>query len=762
MLVLLGLALPDFGRGLLHWGWVMFHIAYARCLCGAACLPRERSARCAARVPRVRVACIFLLVFALTFVLFPVMGFADWTTSTTVERGTDVTGESYIVVSGKPCNSGYYAAARACGYSDNEISRFTAEEKAYASNPATGGSFYVLANSFVLDSDLSPFTQAFKLFLDGLEKIFGTAIYDSIWTYRPVDSTLLAAASRDLVNILDGGTGGGGGSGSTRPDRLSFSDGYVRYLNGTSSYGDRILRITDGDTTISNRVTSSGAARDDVVFSNSVDVVWDINGFIDWSSLPDDVDYEDFYIVFYTRSSNLSGDRPYLADLYYVPDSTSTVTVGSTSFGSLQCNYLDRIVFSGVYYRLLSILCNVTYNNGTFTITQPVPASSPHVFSQTSSSSGLSVGGFACAAGSSHASIGPTVPPVNNWPDPPTTPNPSPPDVPSPTDDPTPQPDPPTLPNPGTDVTVDPYTPDPDPPTNPVITYDPNPTGTAADYRPWLDAILALLRMINTSIRDGFGDLRGYLTEHCDHIREQIHDDVVTLGLKVSNAVNNGFVGFERWLQGTFAGYFIDELDYVIGQQFAELEDYLHSLFQWLASQFDYSFGGSVYDDSSVVNWLRRIYSQLGGASPNPGIGDDPDDGFDWWSWLIGLISDAIGGIVTDLVGDIGGFIAAVAEKFPFSIPADIVAYLTLLDAPRQTPRFVITIPAISGWWASFDFTIDFSPFDTAMATVRSMVLIWWGFVLVMKTDWLGSVFDDAASMVTGFFDRITGGAYSA
>ena len=731
----------------------MFHIAFARCLCGAACLPRERSARCAARVPRVRVACIFLLVFALTFVLLPVMGFADWTTSTTVERGTDVTGESYIVVSGKPCNSGYYAAARVCGYSDNEISGFTAEEKAYASNPATGGSFYVLANSFVLDADLSPLSQAFKLFLDGLEKIFGMAIYDSIWTYRPVDTTLLVAARRDLGNILDGGSAGGGSAADA--SHIGFSNGHVKFNNTSNTSGTAVLIISEGGSAISNRTSSNtdNHYRDDYLFANSSDCTLLLNDVVDFSSLPSGYESSDFGLVVWNPTSGA-----FQCKLVYFPD-ISYSTANGTS-GGLSYTYFSSFSGSGSGYQSANMPCSVTYSGSSFTVSLTGDESSFSFNRLSGSVFGASSYAFACLG--STLGIGPTLPPENNWPDPPSSPNPSPPDVPSPTDDPTPQPDPPTLPNPGTDVTVDPYTPDPDPPTNPVITYDPNPTGTAADYRPWLDAILALLRMINTSIRDGFGDLRGYLTEHCDHIREQIHDDAVTLGLKVSNAVNNGFVGFERWLQGTFSGYFIDELDYVIGQQFAELEDYLHGLFQWLASQFDFSFGGSVYDDSSVVNWLRRIYARLGGASPNPGVGDDPDDGFDWWAWLLGLITDALGGIITDFVGDVGGFLATLADVFPFSIPGDIVAYLTLLDAARETPRFVVTIPAVNGWWQSFDYVIDLAPFDGAMGVVRGMYLIYWGLILVMKTDWLGGVFDFATRAVVQFFDKITGGAYSA
>lgn len=272
----------------------------------------------------------------------------------------------------------------------------------------------------------------------------------------------------------------------------------------------------------------------------------------------------------------------------------------------------------------------------------------------------------------------------------------------------------------------------------------------------YLLRIIELLRTINDTLFDGFADLLAALRTHCDHIREALHTEALNLGSKFATVVHNEFVAFERWLQSTWTGYLVQKLDYILGQQFEELEEYLHELFEWLAGQFDFTYGGSTFDDSSIVTWLRKIYGRLGGSAPNPTTGDDPDDGFDFWSWLLNLIAERLGGILTDLVGDIGGFLSAVASKFPFSIPGDIVLFLTALDAQRATPVVEITIPAIDGWWSAVTYRIDLSPYDSAMAVVRSMILLWWGFVLVMKTDWLGGVLDGASDFVTGFVRRVT------
>lgn len=332
--------------------------------------------------------------------------------------------------------------------------------------------------------------------------------------------------------------------------------------------------------------------------------------------------------------------------------------------------------------------------------------------------------------------------PTNHWPEPtnPTPqPEPDPPDVPGPPD----------LPGPPENPTIDPPNPEPEP------------TGTSpVDYTPWLRAILnALNRLI------------GDLASHCLHIRSYMR---------------------------TCANY--------LGGCFSHLEGYMHDLAEWLAEQLKWDVDIQGYDDAYLRNLLSQIYSRLGdldsavsdlsaqlgdiyvrlgdldsaisdlsaqlgdiyvrlgqilakigSGGGRPTTEPEIDDGFDFWQWLLDLITNKLGDIITDFVGDIGGFLNELISKFPFSIPWDIMAYLALLDANRVTPVITFVIPAIDGWWPEQQLVIDLAPFDDAMAAVRSMMLIVWGFILVMKTDWLGKVFDDAVQVVVGFFDRLAG-----
>lgn len=318
----------------------------------------------------------------------------------------------------------------------------------------------------------------------------------------------------------------------------------------------------------------------------------------------------------------------------------------------------------------------------------------------------------------------------NHWPDPtpPNPPNPDPPDVPGPPD----------LPGPPENPTIDPPT------------VEPEPTGTTpTDYTPWLRAILSALNRLITD-----------LANHCLHIRSYMRTCTLYLG-----------------------------------SCFSHLEGYLRDCFEWLADQFEFDAGNSEYDDARLIrvllelnNGIGNIYARLGdldsaisdlssqlgdiyvrlgqilskigsggGGRPAPTTEPEVDEGFDFWQWLLDLISSKLDGIIDDFVGDIGGFLNELISKFPFSIPWDIAAYLTLLDAQRATPVISFVIPAIDGWWGEVPVTVDLQPYDNAMAAVRTMMLILWGFWLLFKTDWLGGVFDGAAQAVTSFFDRLTG-----
>lgn len=57
-------------------------------------------------------------------------------------------------------------------------------------------------------------------------------------------------------------------------------------------------------------------------------------------------------------------------------------------------------------------------------------------------------------------------------------------------------------------------------------------------------------------------------------------------------------------------------------------------------------------------------------------------------------------------------------QKFPFSIPWDLVAFYAMMDAPPEAPRFNGTLDL---WVVDWDFDIDLSPFDSAAELCRKL-----------------------------------------
>lgn len=301
-----------------------------------------------------------------------------------------------------------------------------------------------------------------------------------------------------------------------------------------------------------------------------------------------------------------------------------------------------------------------------------------------------------------------------NWPDPPTNPTPpEPPTVPDPPKN--PEPDPPSTP-------VAPTPPPLEPPTNVTI-----PTGTtAADYTPWLRAILEQLQTLTNE-----------LASHCVHLQEEMQTSV-------------------NELQDTLI-YRFNSLESQIWDLFNGLEDYLHDLAAWLAEQLSFNVNNDPYDDSSVLYWLRQIYSRLVNLpkSPTTVMDPDPTEPFDFWAWLMNLIANTVGGIIGDLVGDVAGLLDLFKDKFPFSIPWDTAALLTLLDGTRATPAFNVKLAAVPGWWQETTFRIDLTPFDSVASACRTMVNILWVMVLVMKTDWMLAIMGDATSFTERFARKV-------
>ena len=85
-------------------------------------------------------------------------------------------------------------------------------------------------------------------------------------------------------------------------------------------------------------------------------------------------------------------------------------------------------------------------------------------------------------------------------------------------------------------------------------------------------------------------------------------------------------------------GYLQDD----VNKGFEHLENYMWKCFQWLSKQFDFSFDAPEYDDSSILSWLKKIYSKMGTGIRSKPV-DPVVDPVGAWNWLEQLIQGILG-----------------------------------------------------------------------------------------------------------------------
>ena len=302
-----------------------------------------------------------------------------------------------------------------------------------------------------------------------------------------------------------------------------------------------------------------------------------------------------------------------------------------------------------------------------------------------------------------------------------------------------PQPDTPTTPptldeptTPDLPTTNAPTTPD-STPTNYVTqpnvvvnapTYNTFPTGTSADYSPWLDEIVTLLRKLNDYA-------------YC------IEDDMNTWFYAISQDIRTGFDNVLGRLSSVKAGihadlvWLADNLDDWITDAALYLATYLHDVTEYLSDlvgEYDSQF-------YSIINWLRRIYSRLGGTGatkPDPTL-DEP--GF--WDWLVDMFRQFFSGLLGGAADTVGGLFSQLAQLFPFSLPWDLMYILGLLAHEPVTPVFDLPLPVPDAVNSSHRVLVhvDCSAWNGVATAVRAVELIFFAYGLArMVPEWFNTI----------------------
>lgn len=513
---------------------------------------------------------------------------------------------------------------------------------------------------------------------------------------------IAALTSYELI-LAGGGESGSGGNGNTE-DLPTITD-YTLVEKGSIS---NVISFVD---LRNNNTIEANASNLQSYFDDYVICIFTSNNSIpDFKSVR--IITSDSPIYLYVNTSFLSGDTAKLYCRVYNFNSDS-ITVREINTNIRKANddsyYLDSSITLDAN-RTISSGGNYSFNYS-------------NVYSGYLSMSAVRYG------------VSSPIPPTN-WPDPePSTPI-EPPEVPTP--------ETPTTPTEPTTPTVTPTTP-PEPPSNPtvpifpILNTEPDVTYVTADLSAVLDAMNEHCQHLQTAIHNAasnlYSNVSQVLSQNLANLKTFIRQQVSWLGgvIQQEHSADRSYLNqLFSWLNGNVASYFSD------------LADYLQDLFEWLARQMDFSVTGGEYDDNTVVSWLMKIYSKLGGGSNTKPV-DPVQDPFGIGEWFNSLLQNLVLDLLAlgqDWLADIVESLRELIQKFPFCIPWDIAAMLALLAAEPVAPAFDCPWPYVdaSGVRTDVLLEVDLSDYDLYMVPVRNMEKILFAFYLAFKTDFFMGV----------------------
>ncbi|MCM1264341.1 MAG: hypothetical protein NC313_16645 [Butyrivibrio sp.] len=199
------------------------------------------------------------------------------------------------------------------------------------------------------------------------------------------------------------------------------------------------------------------------------------------------------------------------------------------------------------------------------------------------------------------------------------------------------------------------------------------------------------------------------------------------------------FDDLERYLNTDYDKYFKEIHDAIMEQGGNLSEDVIEKMTADILGKLDYN--NSLTEEGNQISsyWLERIYKELVAIDEmmaakldsiieylkkirNWTVADTIIDGVDAVADVVSLIAgiledvdEGVGSAVSTLLGALDEGASLLSEKFPFSIPWDLLFFVTLLAHEPEVPYFEVpidfTISAL-GIDVHYDFVIDFSSFQ--------------------------------------------------
>lgn len=191
-----------------------------------------------------------------------------------------------------------------------------------------------------------------------------------------------------------------------------------------------------------------------------------------------------------------------------------------------------------------------------------------------------------------------------------------------------------------------------------------------------------------------------------------------------------------------------DKLDEINATE-KDIDSKLQDLLDWLG------IGGGSSNVSGISGWLEKIYNKLVDILQQlksikrwtviDTVINGVDAVADWLDLIHDIISDADDGMesaVSTLSSALDDSAGLLKKKFPFSVPWDILAFVTLFAAEPEVPRFEVPIDigvSAVGLNIHYDFVIDFSDYQYLSDIFRAVLSLTYAVGLIKMTAGIAS-----------------------
>lgn len=243
---------------------------------------------------------------------------------------------------------------------------------------------------------------------------------------------------------------------------------------------------------------------------------------------------------------------------------------------------------------------------------------------------------------------------------------------------------------------------------------------TAPDYEPPSDytPVNPTLPNITNNITNNGGTYTGNETDYTDYLKiiidnqntqiDQLHD--------LGALIDSNWDAFNSWLNS--------ELDNVLGYLY-NIQQHFNTLLEWQKSITGYLYSidrQMLYIRQDFSNftgtlwgWLRSILSAIpdGSSQRLPDVTVDDGEGGGFFNWLYDLLDKVIDKVVgsDDEVAGIMDDLRALTGVFPFSLPWDLLAVLSLLQH-EPVSDYTIQYPILDGATEDGSVTWSYRPLD--------------------------------------------------